>query len=813
MSAKTSSNDENAVLQVFIFKEGQFWGSECYAQNIIVVGRSSDIDLELDEDVISRKHARLTIEDDAIRVEDLDSANGTYVNGEPVHDCKISSLDEVSIGSFNLKFKLLGKRKSKPKFDEHTVVSGKKLVVDEEFTEVVSPEELMQEQKKSKQAEEHRLPPKESESPIGRFFGKKDKSSKSRREDSSKPRPQSEPKLPALPDEKDPAIRQKVAKSQTSPPTLPVERIEALPVVPAEPPQLVSPSGTRQIRRQTEEAPLKVERRSVKSEESGSDLSPPGGAQASRQAGLAEILFDKHALKPDVTGREMDADAWIEAAEDDDEVLVEEYQKDFVEPFSLLNNLIRENFSKPHVAVEDAMVVEVISYNRDKCVLGYDQVSRGSRFRTGNPKKELARFKRSGDCRVIITDEMTGGIVAGGRTIKVDDVKTHDNRISKRRADRYAYHLSRGDYANIILKDGGGYFIRFTQPPRIPKPARKWKLDPFSLKILGSVFLAHWIMIVILGLFSKQVVAANQTDIDRFVKFAVKDLALEVQEEEPEIPLDQLPEPEKPAVAPTPQEAPKEIKEEPPKPSKEVKKTPPRSKRRNNRSRQRGDGGGGADKSSGDGGGGVGMMAALGNLSQRKSSQNIVAAVSNIDAVRSPGGRSRYKLSGVVTKLPTSNVVVSQGHGVGVKAGVDLLRGGKGRGGLAGLGPGAIGGGKAGKRAVGGVVFEAPKRRMTVRGHLSREAIAEVVKKHLREIQYCYEKNLLLNPKLAGKLIMEWTITTSGAVSLVKTAQSSMNSPAVALCISGKIKQWKFPQPKGGIVVVTYPFIFNSIGF
>ena len=87
------------------------------------------------------------------------------------------------------------------------------------------------------------------------------------------------------------------------------------------------------------------------------------------------------------------------------------------------------------------------------------------------------------------------------------------------------------------------------------------------------------------------------------------------------------------------------------------------------------------------------------------------------------------------------------------------------------------------------------------------------MRKHLRDIQYCYEKNLLLNSKLAGKLIMEWTITIAGSVSVVKTKSNTMQSPAVAMCVSAKIKGWKFPRPKGGIVVVSYPFIFNSIGF
>ena len=110
-------------------------------------------------------------------------------------------------------------------------------------------------------------------------------------------------------------------------------------------------------------------------------------------------------------------------------------------------------------------------------------------------------------------------------------------------------------------------------------------------------------------------------------------------------------------------------------------------------------------------------------------------------------------------------------------------------------------------------MFKSRKIKRKGHGTLSREAIAKVVRKHLREVQACYEKNLLLNPKLKGKLMMEWTISTTGSVSVVKAKVNTMATPAVAMCVQARIKRWKFPQPKGGTVVVTYPFIFNAVGF
>ena len=48
----------------------------------VVVGRGTDVQLILDSAAVSRRHARLVRAGDTYRVEDLESANGVYVNGE-----------------------------------------------------------------------------------------------------------------------------------------------------------------------------------------------------------------------------------------------------------------------------------------------------------------------------------------------------------------------------------------------------------------------------------------------------------------------------------------------------------------------------------------------------------------------------------------------------------------------------------------------------------------------------------------------------------------------------------------------------------
>ncbi len=71
-------------------------------------GRSDDNEILLLDDHISRKHARFMLEDGVVWIQDLRSANGTYVNGERLSGgCRLFHGDEVSFD--NLRFQLVGK--------------------------------------------------------------------------------------------------------------------------------------------------------------------------------------------------------------------------------------------------------------------------------------------------------------------------------------------------------------------------------------------------------------------------------------------------------------------------------------------------------------------------------------------------------------------------------------------------------------------------------------------------------------------------------------------------------------------------------
>ena len=64
----------------------------------LVVGRAVNSDIPIYEPTISRQHAQLTAEDGGVRIKDLGSANGTFLNGSRITDAKAAPNDVVTFG-------------------------------------------------------------------------------------------------------------------------------------------------------------------------------------------------------------------------------------------------------------------------------------------------------------------------------------------------------------------------------------------------------------------------------------------------------------------------------------------------------------------------------------------------------------------------------------------------------------------------------------------------------------------------------------------------------------------------------------------
>jgi len=70
----------------------------------VVFGRLAECDVTLHDRKASRRHARLVERDGGYEVEDLESANGTMVNGQRVRKRRLYGGDVITIGTTDIRF-------------------------------------------------------------------------------------------------------------------------------------------------------------------------------------------------------------------------------------------------------------------------------------------------------------------------------------------------------------------------------------------------------------------------------------------------------------------------------------------------------------------------------------------------------------------------------------------------------------------------------------------------------------------------------------------------------------------------------------
>lgn len=87
------------------FISGKYQGGEypLVEGQQVVVGRSSELDMVLVEEMVSRRHAIIGFHEGVATIEDLGSTNGTFVNGEKVSKTALHEGDRILIGTNILK--------------------------------------------------------------------------------------------------------------------------------------------------------------------------------------------------------------------------------------------------------------------------------------------------------------------------------------------------------------------------------------------------------------------------------------------------------------------------------------------------------------------------------------------------------------------------------------------------------------------------------------------------------------------------------------------------------------------------------------
>ncbi|MFH1809634.1 MAG: AgmX/PglI C-terminal domain-containing protein [Pseudomonadota bacterium] len=740
------------AIQVFVFRDGAFVGTEVATGTRLEIGRDLTCDVVLSDDLVSRRHAAVTLFRQQLYVEDLSSSNGTYVSGQAIATRQpISHRDDVGIGRHALKFKLLG------------------LVEEDEAAPTMAAADYPEVTERDHIEAIAAARPSPEAAQIFDALVESDATD-------SDPPPRVRPQSTYERTDREPSY-DPPAVAPPPPPAPPPAR-ELL--RPAFAPVPATPGPNPMLDEMVVSGDLSDEETS---------LSDPYGSLPPIERPDVEALRNRvqaatadarepappRALEPDETDEDFDPD-------------------DLPAPFSLFENLLRENFQGGRVPQQARAHVEVIRY-QDQVVHDLTALAPGQQFvvgrglgrgvhESGTPANlRLVRVHKKGSAEITVLRTFDGKVRLGSQSRNLRDAATWDG-------DRGSFALQRGDMANLQI-GVESYFVRFAQAPDVERQisarGRRSKDEARELRGLLVSLLSSGAghALILIGLFVAGLVSPSQLatnlDEDRFVQMDQKDLELEKPPEE-EPPVEEAaPEEEAPA-------------EEAPPPEKEPPKRSPRPQRPTNPEAK-------SPK--------PGILAALGKIPKvggAAGSQTLTAAVSNLDAVKVPGGGGSYKVSGLIGKGPTNRVQIGgSGGGVSTKGLNSILREGGG-------GPGSLSKLKSG--TVRGRLVKATRASRTQgSGVLDRAEIQKVVNKGLGQIQFCYEKELLKNNSLSGKVVFEWTIGLNGSVQIVKTTTSTLKSPAAVQCMIGAVKGWKFPAPRGGTVIVTYPFIFNAMGF
>jgi hypothetical protein len=202
-----------------------------------------------------------------------------------------------------------------------------------------------------------------------------------------------------------------------------------------------------------------------------------------------------------------------------------------------------------------------------------------------------------------------------------------------------------------------------------------------------------------------------------------------------------------------------------------------------------------------------------------------------LEVRKQPLDRDVASQSGLLAATgPAANLLGDAGLSDALRAGVGSLIGAQGSRfgtGLGNRGPGLGGGGEY--EGIGGLGTHGPgtgdrdlgigkvdgeigtsSKEIVMVGNIDKALIDEVVKRHLSQIRYCYQRELVHNPALGGKIVVKFTIGSDGLVTSAAPRTSSLGNSAVEQCIAGRFLRMSFPAPMGGgMAIVSYPFLFS----
>lgn len=95
-------------VRLVIFRKDGTQRSLALPGSVMVIGRRSTCDLQVPVAAVSRKHCQLNRSEDELKIRDLGSRNGTFLNGERIDEAAVKAGDRVKVGPVTFGFQIDG---------------------------------------------------------------------------------------------------------------------------------------------------------------------------------------------------------------------------------------------------------------------------------------------------------------------------------------------------------------------------------------------------------------------------------------------------------------------------------------------------------------------------------------------------------------------------------------------------------------------------------------------------------------------------------------------------------------------------------
>jgi hypothetical protein len=104
VGARVAQTDERKMTRLIVLQKGGSAKQVNILGTPFVLGRADTCELVLDNQLVSRSHAVIEFSAEGTSIRDLQSHNGTFVNGKRIESVMLNNGDEIRIGTFQIRF-------------------------------------------------------------------------------------------------------------------------------------------------------------------------------------------------------------------------------------------------------------------------------------------------------------------------------------------------------------------------------------------------------------------------------------------------------------------------------------------------------------------------------------------------------------------------------------------------------------------------------------------------------------------------------------------------------------------------------------